>query len=596
MATTQDKPTIEMVMDAQRALIETWSGTHDQWARYDEFYQGNYKVWNLDEHRRQRGNMRPGRGRAIVDHASDAFLAFSPKWNREPLIDKNSNHKTAAQRVETGLLAVETDSARLETALFWKQLGRHGAHYGYFPVEGPTWSERDKPQPPTRFADETDKEFKLRQDIYQTELRYWNPIRLRAVHPARVLMDPEESSPRFAIKTGRMRAHQVEELSRYKSGSRQQRRTAKQWLIKNHSDIGMFDWIKTSDFYNNGWHAFLADGEMVYIEPSIAGFVPYGHAFAGWGMQPTTLEDYDPKYDAIGILHPVMDDLQMETQRMNATHTLMIRRAFQKYMTTGDTAELQRSLAGDGIGQAGQDGKEEVCLVPTPDAERFFFQEGADIDRDIEFATYSRDTAGQKQPGVVTLGQQQILTGQTNRKFAAPVVRMEDLATEVGGRILRLVDIGGTIGARGKQLFRSDIYHSYHINARFEIEDELARMRDIDLGTRLYRDRLIGFEQFHSDHRRTPDIEAIRTSLEEDDIYRDPGVRQQVAGPVAARLGFEKEFQAAREAEAAIAAGENPNVAEGVELEDSDRLRHAAGGVNGGGENAGLADLLGGGL
>jgi hypothetical protein len=61
-------------------------------------------------------------------------------------------------------------------------------------------------------------------------------------------------------------------------------------------------------------------------------------------------------------------------------------------------------------------------------------------------------------------------------------------------------------------------------------------------------------------------------------------------------LGFEKEFQAAREAEAAIAEGGNPNEVEGVELEDSDRLRHAAGGANGGGQNAGLADMLGGGI
>jgi len=243
MATTQDKPTLKMVMDAQRSLTETWSGAHDQWAKYDRFYQSNYNVWDLEEHRRQRGNLRPGLGRAIVDHGSDAFLAFSPTWHREPLIAKNPAHKESAQRAENGLLAVENDSARRETTLFWKQLGRHGAHYGYFPVEGPTWSERDKPQPPERFPDETDKEFKLRQDIHAVELRYWNPIRLRAVHPARVLMDPEESSPRFAIKTGRMRAHAIEELSRYKSGSRQQRRSAKIWLIKNHPDIGMFDWL-----------------------------------------------------------------------------------------------------------------------------------------------------------------------------------------------------------------------------------------------------------------------------------------------------------------------------------------------------------------
>jgi hypothetical protein len=261
-------------------------------------------------------------------------------------------------------------------------------------------------------------------------------------------------------------------------------------------------------------------------------------------------------------------------------------------MTTGDTAELQRSLAGDGIGQAGQDGSEEVFLVPTPEAERWFFQEGADTARDIEFATFTRDVAGQKQPGVVTLGQQRILTGQTNRKFAAPVVRMEDLAMEVGSRIFRLVDIGGTIGARGKQLFRSDIFHSYHVNASFEIEDEAARERDVQQGVSLYRERLIGFDQFHADHRRTPDVDAIRTSLEEDDIYRDPGVRIQIAAPVAERLGFGKEFAAAREQEAAIAAGENPNEVESVQLDDGERLRQTAGGQNGSGGGGGLADIL----
>ena len=550
-------PTLELILDAKRYLTETWSSTHQSWIKRDKFYRREYAVWDNPTHRRTRGNMRPGRPTAIIDHAADAALQFVPTFHRDPVGDSDT-HVTAADNVENGMAAVILDSAMQEPVQTWKQLGRFALHLGYFVLDGPLWSEKKKPVEPQRKSFDSEEDFNRQVAIYKVESKFFNPIRIRATHPARILLDPDEKEPEMGVKLGRMRNQKIYDLSRLKSTGRKARKHA---VLFDLSDKNPWGWTDTIDFWTSRWHTFIAAGKIVYREKNMGGFVPFAHAFTGFGMEPTDLLEADPVHLAVGLLDPVMDDIQMEAQRINAMHTLMTRRAFASLGTKNDPFELQQTMAEQGIVE-GEEG--DVWLLPSPAAEGWMFKAGQDTADDIELSTYAKPISGGKEPGVVTVGQQQILSNAATRKFAAPAMQVEDMGSLTASRVLRLVDIGGDIGAKGTVLRRSDIYHTYNITAHFELLDPVLDMQRLEQGITLVREKLIGWEDFHTDYRRTQDLSSVREHLWEDIVRAHPGVAAQFAQAAADRIGLGEEFSRANEEETAALAegGEIPGQAE----------------------------------
>jgi hypothetical protein len=111
--------------------------------------------------------------------------------------------------------------------------------------------------------------------------------------------------------------------------------------------------------------------------------------------------------------------------------------------------------------------------------------------------------------------------------------------------------VGGDIGAKGEILRRSDIFHSYHIVARFELLDPVLDLQRKEQGMRLFREKLIGWEDYHVDYMGTQDLTSVRKHLWEDVVRSHPGVASQLAQVAADRIGLGKEFRQATEAEAA---------------------------------------------
>lgn len=544
MPDLKERPSLELILDAQRYLTEVWSSTHQKWAVRDTFYDRSYKVWKTAAQRKTRGDFRPGRPTAIIDHAADAALQFVATFKRLP-VGETDAHKTSADNVEKGLAAVVIGSSMREMSTTWKQIGRYGLHLGYFMVDGPVWSEKDKPVEPKRADFDSEEDYKTRVAVYKVERRFWNPIRIRATHPARVLMDPEDKMPEMAVKLGRMRNYKILKLSQDKSVGPKARKKAKVFDMDNKTPWGESD---TIDFWTADWHTFMAAGEILYTEVNMGGFVPFAHAFAGFGMEPTELSQASPEHQAVGLLNPVMDDIVMEAQRMNAMHELMIRRAFANVGTKGDTFELMQQLAEAGIIRGDKD---DFFLLPTPDAEGWMFRAGQDTSDDIELSTYAKPISGGKEPGVVTVGQQRILSNAAARKFAAPAMENEELVSITGSRVLRLVDVGGDIGANGVVLRRSDIFHSFNIEAHFDLLDPAAQAERIQEGRQLVNDKIIGWEDFHEDYLGTQDLSKVREHLWEDVVRNHPGVAAQFAQEAAERIGLAKQFKRAVEEEAA---------------------------------------------
>jgi len=520
------KPTIEVITQAKTYLEGVWSASYTDWAQKDTFHNLKYPIWDQPAHQKARGKLRPGRAKSIIDHAVDTYVPVEPSFHREP-ISESETHRDAANRLEQGLSAVFLDSALHEPSLVWKQIFKHGLLYGYMVREGPLWSEVDKPQEPKRSKNETETEFKLRTDIYKVEIRHWNPIRIRPVHPRRVLLDPEERQPKYAVKLGRWTAQRIYDYTVFKK--RTQRR--EDALIFDLTSRNPHEKLNVYDWYTPRYHAFAVghtEGLDLYLtELNRSGVVPFAHAFTGLGMEPTEMNDLDPSSLAVSLLMPVLDDIKMDTQRINAQHELLMKRAYANLGTRGDPAELLQQLAQSGIVQGEED---DYFVMPSPEVDGRMFQHGADLDMDIEASTYSRQLAGQRQAGVNTVGATAIYQQNANRKFAGPVRQLEFLASGAASDTLRIVDAHGSpIGARGKEIRPTDIFHTYHVDARFEARDPVFDLQNKETGMREFAAGLIDWRTYHEDYRRTQDIAKVRKGMLGDMIRQHPVVAAKLA-------------------------------------------------------------------
>ena len=550
MPDLNSEPTIKLIQGAKTYLDGIWSRSHTDWAKWDAFFNLTFNVWNLEIHRTQRGNMRPGTAKAIIDHASDTYIPVDPTFDREPINPDNDAHRAAANRLEVGMAAIFMDSALShELDLTWKRIFGYGQLYGYMVREGPLWNEYDKPEPPEREDGETDAEFRIREDVHKAEMRHWNPIRFRAIHPRRILLDPEQRRPEYAVKLGRWTAQRIHNYTKFKA-QKQSRATARIFDLTSREPTEKLD---VFDFYSAKWHGFAVghkEGMDLYVtEMNRGGFVPFGHAYTGYGLDPTDLQDADPANLAVSLLKPVADDIVMDAQRINGQHELLMRRAYANLGTRGDPAEMMAQLAEQGIVQGD---REDYFVLPTPEADQKMFQHGADLAADIEAATFSRQLAGQRQQGVNTVGATAIYQQNANRKFASSVKQIEFLASTGASDVLRLIDMYGmAIGARGKELRPADIYHWYQMDVRFEARDPVFELENRQQGMAEYNAGLIDFDTYHRDYRHTQDIGKVRKGLLADIVRQHPAIAAKMAAQtdVAQDAGLTEEDLLGEEAE-----------------------------------------------
>jgi hypothetical protein len=195
---------------------------------------------------------------------------------------------------------------------------------------------------------------------------------------------------------------------------------------------------------------------LLFVEKNTWGFVPFSHAFAGFGQQVTAIEEDDPSYLAVGILEPVMASLRAQAQAVAGRHNALLDATFNPLGTTMDAAELQEQLARGDIIEMGTRG--DAWRMEIPQLPRWLFASEEWLDRDIEQGTFSRALAGVREQGVSTVGQQAILSTAAGRKFVAPSRQLEHLATKSASHILQWIDvIGMTLTVQGHQITPADI-------------------------------------------------------------------------------------------------------------------------------------------
>lgn len=441
-----ERPVLKFLISHEKFYEDMWAPARSNWRDTDKYHQGNFDIWTNGAHANTRGQYRPPTARTIIDHTADQFTALIPTVHREPMNDSDTA-RVAADNIEVAVKAVLMDAALHSMANPWRLLGKHFNAYGYGVKEidlvgiAPAL-KATRPRP-----------------------SYWNPVRMEAVNPGRVLLDPLEKIPNSAIKICQMTAQAVADLVKSKKGLK----------YVEPFDMGDRDPWELMTIVRqwtgaNGWLTVReAGGSILYQQKNTWGFVPFAHAFAGYGMEPSSLDGNDPKYMAQGLLDPIKGALRIQAQSHTAKHTMVIEQAYAPYGTSADREEFVKGIDQGGVIQ----GQEfDYWKLKIQDVPRWVFESGRETDETIERSVGASARGGLRQPGVDTIGQQAILNNQMRRKFMGPSIQQEHIASIEAGWILRLVDNLSTlkdgIGAHGKRVSRADIGGNYDISVTFD--------------------------------------------------------------------------------------------------------------------------------
>jgi len=512
-----DKPDNQIVQDLLGIRMGEWTGAHDIFRIIDSFYWGTYKVW---PNHGKRPFLRPSTAPNIIDHAVDNQLAFKPHMtvisSGESEDDKKEN-----TLCENFLSAAFQDASLQEPSLPWKMMQRYGTAYGYFVCDGPRLDFSTRPDEPERGAGEKEARFKELVASYDFKLASWSPIRISAPHPARVLLNPLEKRPAVAIKKITYYASELEKLSlkKVKSGKSQF-----PWLWKRNAKAD--EKIPGIEYWDDDWHGVFinAGNEIFPVEANTWGFAPFGHAFSGWGMEKTDQNEPIAQSLAIGVLHHVRDSLLAQAQQFSSEQNILINKAWALIGTQLAAEELAAKMArGDIIGEIK---REDIFEVDTKDVHPWMFQLGDEIARDIEAGTYAKAIRGAKESGVVTVGQQVILTNAAQRRFFSLQEQMDQTGTTVANRILRLVEVYGSALTIGGHTLKPKDVVGKSARVRFELKDPIMQLQ-LEQNEMSKYDRKLSSKATFWEVTGLEDPSRERERLMDDLLFEHPGIIEE---------------------------------------------------------------------
>jgi len=282
----------------------------------------------------------------------------------------------------------------------------------------------------------------------------------------------------------------------------------------------------------------VADSELLFVEKNTWGFVPYSHAFSGYGQEVTSVEECDPSYLAVGILEPVMPALKAQAQAVAGRHNALMEATFNPTGTVMDASELEEQLSRGDVIEMGN--KNDVWKMEIPQLPRWMFASEEWLDRDIELGTFSRALAGIREQGVSTVGQQAILTTAAGRKFVSPTKQLEHLATTSASHILQWIDVLELeLRIRGYQIADDMLESDYSCTVSFELIDPVLQLQFRELGMREVQQGLKSKETYWSSDARLEDSTGEQKRLLEDLIRQDPRVQELMAKEVAREAGLQ---------------------------------------------------------
>ncbi|KKL66045.1 hypothetical protein LCGC14_2148900, partial [marine sediment metagenome] len=529
----EDKPDDEFFAQANEYLKNKWSDTHRDWIKRDSFYRRDYDVWNNPADNQNRSKYRPSTSTSIIDHAADTQLAFAPKVHRPPPRPNNQTSKGWSDQIENIMKDILDDASMQQTNLPFKALGKFLLHLGYGQLEL-GWDKNDREGP---------------------DGKTYNPVRLMSPHPSDVLLDPDEKSPTLGIKRMEMRASRLQAWTEALANPIEgiERPDVTVFKIKKNP----FEMIKLEHLWTPFWTMLrLHSGEPLFTMKNEWGFVPWPHAFAGYGMEMTDSDKRDPLNNAQGLLSPILDTIKASAQAQSAKHQKLLDLVYPKPGSSQDpetvAAMLERGLL--------EGEKVDFWFMEQVQLGREIFEVGREYSQEMAEGTYNRGLTGARQEGVDTVGQQAILSNAAQKKFNVPAVQMQFVSSIIASNILRLIDITGVpIGINGKKITREMIEGDYTVSVTFETPDPVLGIQKREIGMREVVAGLKSPERYWREDADLEDISAEREALDRALVDTHPAIIHVRSKRAAIEMGEDLDAAIAELAEDEAAAKASAN-------------------------------------
>ena len=272
-----------------------------------------------------------------------------------------------------------------------------------------------------------------------------------------------------------------------------------------------------------------ASDVLLFLEENWWGFVPFSHAFSGWGMTPTDEQNLNPKYLAVGLFNKqVREALKMQAQSRAGEHNALQEAAWYQYGYGGTLMTPEQAAAARSTGAQLQGKKDDFWVAEMPQIAQWLFEASRKTDEDIENGTFSKGLGGMKRPGVNTVGQEAILDTRGEKLFDVPSAQIDHLFTIPSQNALRLVEVlDEKITIRDNTIGPDDIQGNYAVEITFQRKDDVMRAQERTLSMSEHKAGLIDPETYLTDTGRENGTEILKKVS----IYKMLQ-SEQIQGPV----------------------------------------------------------------
>ena len=539
----RERPTVEQINADRTHLEGVWTGALAEMQRADEIYNGTYNIWtwfetpghSVPEAVATRPQFHSARGYALVKHAVDANMSLYPKWHREP-VRAGKEHEERADRIEKALSAITRDAFLRSYQHPSKVTGQHLIMYNYAALFVGL-DDRLLLEQPRRKRGEDKEDFEVREWEWESSRNGWNPIKLEAVTPGTVLMDPFRKMPDLAIRRRKLFAYELADLT-----------TTKARKLGNEVEIyeiasDPYEQVEPTERWTAFWYVIMApSGKILWAEPNTWGFMPFMQTWAG---DVTGLVGQDLKPEDLvrqSMVRQESDNIVMHDQSYAANHQIIQRAAFAKTIYDGDASDAAKKMEGDII--PGTEAEWGVEKVPNLAPQSMTHQEN--LRKQIEETSYSLTMAGITDTGLDTATQAIMQSEASNRKIAAVREQMNHIYSIAGSNMLRLgvrlpqelPDLD-SISIGKDKLDPKDIAGNFRIEASFEAVDPVVFAQEKQAAREELRDKLISRAHYHRIARHENASEMEKEIIK--DILRElPGVQAELVEAALREEGFGK--------------------------------------------------------
>ncbi len=525
------KPDADSIGYCRDMLLAKVQTAWIKFRKWDTYYFRNFQIW--DSPNEARAHYWPAKSRAVIDQPADTEFAYKPRFERRPIGREGEPAEVRADELEEWEAAVFAECSLEELSDPDKMFNKDQLRYGYA-IGETLWVAQAVADEPVKRPDEDQETYERRVQMWEYDQKNYSPFRRRVPHPCTVLMDMSMKRPDEAVKETKMFTKEIERLMEKK------RKYGKATV--DRIDLGKpYDEHTVTHYFSKRWQAMMVGGEVLFRQVNPLGVLPYTQAFSGYGAERMDTDMLNDPADKCGSLYEGIDgDLKAFAQQRSANHFVTIRRAYASPRTTQVGSPAATSLEAVQTGRPVEGvGKDDLGWVEYPKVTNDNFQESAIIEKDIAEGTYYPSLSGTKQENVNTLGQQQILSEATTRKFSQISSNQAARATHDARYFLRCVYLYGEDSiVGGKTLTLAHIGGDFTVTASYPNVNPMLQNQERTMALQEKKERIISGETYRERALGLSDETKERKRLDEETVREHPAVADLRAEQIARGMGL----------------------------------------------------------